>query len=90
MQPTTGYQHFSTSITTLKQVTGRTQHDLQHYIIAVIAGAVLSGIVHTICALLDFRYLSQAPSINENERLEVFIEGMAEMFLNIGKFPSSN
>ncbi|KAG2066396.1 hypothetical protein BDR04DRAFT_1030123, partial [Suillus decipiens] len=56
---------FNDGILKLKQVTGRAQHDMQCYIVALIADAVLPGIVIAIHALMDFRYLSQATTINE-------------------------
>jgi hypothetical protein len=66
MQPITGQRHFAKGITTLKQVTGRVQRDLQHYIIGVIAGAAPAGVVRAVRALMDFRYLAQAPIINDD------------------------
>ncbi|KAG1876220.1 hypothetical protein F4604DRAFT_1680422 [Suillus subluteus] len=45
LQPITGYRHFKQGITTLKQVTGRTQRDLQCYMVAVITGAAPSGLI---------------------------------------------
>lgn len=62
----TGYRHFGSGITTLKQVTGRAQRDLQRYMIAAIAGAAPVAFVRAVRALLEFRYLSQAPIIDEN------------------------
>lgn len=62
----TGYRHFGTGITALKQVTGRTQRDLQRYIIAVIAGAAPVKFIRAVRALLQFRYLSQAPVLDED------------------------
>ncbi|KIJ14128.1 hypothetical protein PAXINDRAFT_79800 [Paxillus involutus ATCC 200175] len=66
MQPITGQRHFAKGITTLKQVTRRVQRDLQCYIIGVIAGAAPAGVVRAIRALMDFRYLAQAPIINDD------------------------
>ncbi|KAG1821858.1 uncharacterized protein BJ212DRAFT_1445288 [Suillus subaureus] len=37
LQPITGYHHFSNRISKLKQVMGRVHHDIQHYIIGLIA-----------------------------------------------------
>ena len=65
LQPRTGYQHFKEGISSLKQVTGRDHRDIQRYIIPVIADAVSSHFLIAIRALLDFRYLAQAPVITE-------------------------
>ncbi|KAG2356903.1 hypothetical protein BDR07DRAFT_1380483 [Suillus spraguei] len=65
LQPLTMFQHFKDGISNLKQVTGRAQRDLQHYIVALIADAAPPGIVMAVCALMDFRYLSQATVIDE-------------------------
>lgn len=67
LQPITGYRHFTTGITKLKQVTGRTFRDLQRYMVAVIAEAAPAGMVQAVRSLLEFRYLSQAPVINDDE-----------------------
>ena len=39
LRPSTGYRHFGKGISHLTKVTGRTQRDVQWYLIAVIAGA---------------------------------------------------
>lgn len=65
LQPITGHRHFSAGITSLKQVTGKIQRDLQRYMIAVIAGAAPAGVIRAVRALLEFRYLAQAPTIND-------------------------
>ena len=51
----------------LKQVTGKTQCDIQQYIIPVIAGATPSHVVRAVCTLLDFRYLAQSCTINSDQ-----------------------
>ncbi|KAG0704061.1 hypothetical protein DFH29DRAFT_997947 [Suillus ampliporus] len=51
-------------ISMLKQVTGRAQWDIQHYLVAVIANAAPPGVVIAVRALMDFRYLSQAVTID--------------------------
>lgn len=67
LQPVTGHRHFASGITKLKQVTGRTFRDLQRYMIAVIAEAAPEGVVRAVRSLLEFRYLSQSPVINDEE-----------------------
>jgi Plavaka transposase len=61
-----GYRHFREGISSLKQVTGREQRDIQRYIIVVIADAVPPQFLVAIRALLDFRYFAQSPVINED------------------------
>ncbi|OJA17505.1 hypothetical protein AZE42_11884 [Rhizopogon vesiculosus] len=39
LQPITGYRHFSGGISKLKQVTGRVHHNVQHYIVGLIASS---------------------------------------------------
>ncbi|KAG1794236.1 uncharacterized protein HD556DRAFT_1443180 [Suillus plorans] len=65
LQPLTTFRQFKDGISKLKQVTGRAQCDMQHYIVALIADAAPPGVVIAIRALMDFRYLSQATTINE-------------------------
>jgi hypothetical protein len=49
----------------LKQVTGRDQRNIQHYIIPVIADAVSPQFVLALRALMDFRYLAQSPLLDD-------------------------
>jgi hypothetical protein len=60
----TGIRHFSQGVTRLKQVTGRTQRDAQRYIVVVLSGFRNANVVTAIRALMDFRYLAQAPVIS--------------------------
>ena len=53
----TGLHHFKNGITMLKQVCGRTQRDVQQYLVAIIAGGVPLDVVIAICMLIEFRYL---------------------------------
>jgi hypothetical protein len=64
LQPLVTFRHFKQGISTLKQVTGRAQRDIQRYLVAVIAGAAPPGVVIAVRALMDFRYLSQAVTID--------------------------
>ncbi|KIK20935.1 hypothetical protein PISMIDRAFT_12681 [Pisolithus microcarpus 441] len=63
LHPIVGMHHFNHGITTLKQVTGWAQRDMQHYMIAAIGGAASQDIVIAVRALMDFWYLAQAPRI---------------------------
>ncbi|KAF8122006.1 hypothetical protein EV363DRAFT_1405252 [Boletus edulis] len=64
----TGLRHFSHGVTKLKQVTGRTQRDAQRYIVVVLSGFPDTNVVAAIRALMDFRYLVQAPVISSVTR----------------------
>jgi Plavaka transposase len=66
LHPQTGFRHFQEGISKLKQVTGQEHRDIQRYIVAVIADAVPKDFLIAICALTDFRYLSQAPEISDD------------------------
>ena len=66
LQPHPGFRHFKAGISKLKQVTGREHRDIQRYIIPVIAGAVPKPFLTAVRALMDFRYLAQAPEIDDN------------------------
>ena len=68
LHPIVGLRHFKDGITTLKQVTGRAQRDIQRYIIPVIAGAAPTNATIAIRALMDFRYLAQALTITSTAR----------------------
>ncbi len=78
LQNHSGYRHFKKGISSLKQVTGHEQRDIQWYIIVVIADAVPPRFLVAIQALLDFRYFAQLFVINEkvckniNDTLSLF------------------
>ena len=61
IQTLVGYWAFNKGILKLKQVTSRDHHAVQRYIIAAMAGSVSREFLKAIRALLDFRYLAQAP-----------------------------
>lgn len=44
---------------------GRAQHDIQRYMVALIADAAPPGVIIAVCALMDFQYLSQATTIDK-------------------------
>ncbi|KAH7904468.1 hypothetical protein BJ138DRAFT_1119390 [Hygrophoropsis aurantiaca] len=67
LQPMVGYRHFKEGISTLKQVTGRTQRDVQRYLIGIIAGRAPRDVVIAIRALIEFRYIAQAPEIDDDD-----------------------
>ncbi|KAG1854650.1 hypothetical protein C8R48DRAFT_609736 [Suillus tomentosus] len=67
LQPITGFRHFYGGISKLKQVTGRTQRDIQRSIVAVSADAAPSAVITAVQALMEFRYLIQSPHIDEDD-----------------------
>ena len=62
IQTSVGYWAFDEGISMLKQVTGHNHPAVQCYIIGIVAGGVPQRFLIAICALLDFRYLAQAPT----------------------------
>ncbi|KAF9225585.1 hypothetical protein BS17DRAFT_669419, partial [Gyrodon lividus] len=66
LQSITSYCHFKDGVSKLKQVTGRAQCDMPWYIVALIANAIPPTFIKAICALADFRYISQAPVLDDN------------------------
>ncbi|KAI6019356.1 hypothetical protein BKA83DRAFT_4057137 [Pisolithus microcarpus] len=77
LPPITGLRQFKSGITKLKQVGGRTQRDVQRYLVVVIAGSAHANVVAAVCALMEFRYLAQAPTIME-EGCEKIAAALAE------------
>ena len=71
LQPLVGFRHFKTGISSLKQVTGRDNQNVQRYIVAIIANAVPKEFVLCIRALSDFRYLAQSRSIDSHTVTEI-------------------
>jgi hypothetical protein len=63
LPPHTGFCHFKAGISHLKQVSGWDHHDIQRYIVPVIAGAVDPEFLIAIRSLLDFHYWAQSPVI---------------------------
>ena len=66
LHPHTSFRQFKEGISSLRQVTGREHRDVERYIIPVVAGAVSASFLVAIRSLLDFRYLAQAPVIDED------------------------
>ena len=66
LQPQSGYRHFSSGISTLKQVTGREHHNIQQYILGLIADGAHPEFIVCIRALLNLKYLSQLHNVNIN------------------------
>jgi hypothetical protein len=71
IQPRNGYRHFSSGISSLKQVTGREQRDVQRYLLALIPNNTDERFVLCIHALLDLRYLSQLSRVTDHDLNEI-------------------
>ncbi|KAH7919024.1 hypothetical protein BV22DRAFT_965454, partial [Leucogyrophana mollusca] len=67
LQPVTGYWHFKSGISKLKQVMGCTHKDVQCTLAGVIVGAATHGVVICVRVLSDFRYCAQAPRLDDND-----------------------
>ncbi|KAG2341505.1 hypothetical protein BDR05DRAFT_976868 [Suillus weaverae] len=67
----TGFWCFAEGISKLKQVMGHCQRDIQHSIIAYSADAVPHRVLIAVCTLMDFRYLVQSSSIDDNDLVRI-------------------
>ena len=61
------FSHFKDDISKLKQVTGHVHHDIQCYIIGIIASTAPPQFVTAIHTLMDFWYQVQAYCIDEDD-----------------------
>lgn len=67
LQPQVGFRQFKEGITKLKQVTGREHREVQRHLVCVIAGgAAPKHFIVALRALMDFRYLAQAPAVDSD------------------------
>ncbi|KAH7905390.1 hypothetical protein BJ138DRAFT_1138293 [Hygrophoropsis aurantiaca] len=71
LQTCTGYRTFNEGISSLKQVTGRDHRSVQRYMVGLIAGAAPRDFVIAMHAMMDFRYLAQAPRFTEDDVCKV-------------------
>ena len=67
VQPRNGYRHFSSGVSSLKQVTGREHRDIQRYLLALIPDDVDERFILCIRSLLDLRYLAQLHRATEGD-----------------------
>ncbi|KAG1717311.1 hypothetical protein EDB19DRAFT_1654258 [Suillus lakei] len=67
IQPTTGYRHFYSGISKLKQVTGHCHRDVQRSIITVSVDAAPPGVIVAVCVLMHFNYLVQSLCIDDKD-----------------------
>ncbi|KAG2044581.1 hypothetical protein BDR03DRAFT_930573 [Suillus americanus] len=70
-------RHFTKGITHINQMTGRKHRDIQHTIVAPIAGAVPPRFVRAICALMDFFYLAQN-LVYLPQSLELMVQALSD------------
>ncbi|KAF7343798.1 hypothetical protein MSAN_01960800 [Mycena sanguinolenta] len=71
LRPHTGMRHFKEGISKGKQTTGREHHDIQRYLVPVIAGSVSKKFLATIASLNDFFYHGQAPKLAERDLMKM-------------------
>ena len=58
LQSHVSFRHFTEGISSLKQVTGHKHHDVQHYIVGVVAGAIPRDFLITIRVAMGFMHTS--------------------------------
>ncbi|KAG2750887.1 hypothetical protein P692DRAFT_201710227 [Suillus brevipes Sb2] len=71
LQVCTGYHAFKEGISTLKQATGRGHHNIQWYIIGVIAGAAPADFISAIWALMEFTVAQKAPHFTNKQVVDL-------------------
>ncbi|KIM57150.1 hypothetical protein SCLCIDRAFT_131196 [Scleroderma citrinum Foug A] len=71
LQTTVSHRLFEDGISNLKQVTGRDHRTIQWYMVSVIASAVPRRFLIAIHSLVEFQYLTQAPSFTDNSLVKV-------------------
>ena len=76
-QPRVGFRHFPEGISMLKQVTGKTQRDIQSSLITSIAGAVSHQFLIVLRALMDIRYSGNSGRFSDNSsaRIQLALDG---------------
>ncbi|KAG1867447.1 hypothetical protein C8R48DRAFT_793878 [Suillus tomentosus] len=72
-----GTRHFTKGITHINQMTGHKHRDIQHTIIASIAGAVPPRFICAIHALMEFFYLAQNP-VHSPQSLQSMVQALSD------------
>ncbi|KAG2143841.1 uncharacterized protein EDB93DRAFT_1251891 [Suillus bovinus] len=72
-----GTCHFAKGVTHVKQMTGHEYRDIQHTIVASIAGATSPQFVHAIRAIVEFIYLAQNP-VHSPETLQSMEQALSD------------
>ncbi|KAF7319573.1 hypothetical protein HMN09_00296900 [Mycena chlorophos] len=65
IQPRVGSRHFREGVTRLKQLGGREHRELERSFVCVLADAVRPNVLNALRGLMDFRFMAQAPQIDE-------------------------
>ncbi|KAL4080505.1 hypothetical protein J3A83DRAFT_4355613 [Scleroderma citrinum] len=80
-------RHFRSSVSHVKQMTGREHHDIQHTIISMIAGCVPLWFLCAIHTLINFIYQAQSPSLRqEPEEQEQLVPRWTSTFQSWSSF----
>ena len=66
-----GVRHFASGVSHVKQMMGREHRDIQHTLVAMIAGRVPPRFLRAIRALIDFIYQAQSPVHTESSIQEM-------------------
>ncbi|KAF9643518.1 hypothetical protein BDM02DRAFT_3104307, partial [Thelephora ganbajun] len=94
IQPHNGYHHFSSGISSLKQVTGHEHQDIQRYLLALIPDGVDERFVLCIWALLDLWYFSQLNQVTKDDLhaissvlqlFHTYKQVVLDLYLRVGK-----
>ena len=72
-----GTRHWSNSVSTLKQCTGREHRDLEKLLLAVVAGALPNDVLCTLHAITEFIFLAQS-LFHYNETIHALKEALHE------------
>ncbi|KAG1741632.1 hypothetical protein EDB19DRAFT_1895054 [Suillus lakei] len=75
-----GMHHFAKGVSHVKQMMGREYREIQCTIVASIAGATSPQFIHSICAIMDFIYLTQNP-VHSPATLQSMEQALSEIFL---------
>nr|GAT58752.1 predicted protein [Mycena chlorophos] len=65
LHPRSGVRHFKEGVTRLKQLGGREHRELERSFICLVVDAVEREVALALRGLMDFRFMAQAPQINE-------------------------
>jgi hypothetical protein len=70
-------RHFAKGIMHIKQITGHEYRDIQHTIVALIAGAVSPRFIRAIHSLMDFASLTQNP-VHSSQTLQAMMQALSD------------
>ncbi|EPS99859.1 hypothetical protein FOMPIDRAFT_1123564 [Fomitopsis schrenkii] len=78
LPPTYGTRHFKNGISALSQVSGSERKDMARILLGCLVGRIPHDLMLTFCALLNFIYISQYPTHN-NQTLK-YLEDALEVY----------